>query len=52
MITHIGGEYYGIYKEDGQAQRPFAKFLQRNWIVSQYTMPDSLDKNDIAERRN
>ena len=28
------------------------KFLQENGIVSQYTMPSSLDQNGVAERRN
>ena len=27
-------------------------FLQQNRIVSQYTMPNSLDQNGEAERRN
>ena len=47
-----GGEYYGRYTEDGQAPRPFAKFLQEHGIVSQYTMPNSPDQNGVAERRN
>ena len=38
-----GGEYYGRYTEDRQAPGPFAKFLQEHGIVSQYTMPGSLD---------
>jgi transposase InsO family protein len=47
-----GGEYYGRYKEDGQAPGPFAKFLQEHGIVAQYTMPGSPDQNGVAERRN
>ena len=47
-----GGEYYGTYTEDGQAPRPFAKFLQEHGIVAQYTMPGSPDQNGVAERRN
>ena len=47
-----GGEYYGRYTEDGQAYGPFAKFLQENGIVAQYTMPGSPDQNDVAERRS
>uniref|UniRef100_A0A2N9GEG7 Retrovirus-related Pol polyprotein from transposon TNT 1-94 n=1 Tax=Fagus sylvatica TaxID=28930 RepID=A0A2N9GEG7_FAGSY len=47
-----GGEYYGRYTEDGQAPRPFAKFLQEHGIVAQYTMPGSLDQNGVVERRN
>ena len=40
-----GGEYYGRYLEDGQALRPFAKFLQEHGIVAQYTMSGSPDQN-------
>jgi len=31
---------------------PFAKFLQDNEIVAQYTMPGSPDQNGVSERRN
>ena len=47
-----GGEYYGRYTEDGQALDPFAKFLQENGIVAQYTMPGTPEQNGVAERRN
>lgn len=47
-----GGEYYGRYTEDGQAPGPFAKFLQENGIVAQYTMPGTPEQNGVAERRN
>ena len=47
-----GGEYYGKYTENGQATSAFAKFLQENGIVTQYTMPGSPDQNDVAEKRN
>ncbi|KAL4351255.1 hypothetical protein GQ457_06G019360 [Hibiscus cannabinus] len=50
--TDRGGEYYGRYTEDGQVPGPFAKFLQDNGIVGQYTMPGSSDQNGVAERRN
>ncbi|CAO2827720.1 unnamed protein product [Amaranthus hypochondriacus] len=50
--TDRGGEYYGRYTEDGQAQGPFAKFLQENGIVAQYTMSGSPDQNGVSERRN
>ena len=46
------GEYYGKYTENGQASSAFVKFLQENGIVTQYTMPGSLDQNGVAERRN
>ncbi|KAL4342158.1 hypothetical protein GQ457_08G026470 [Hibiscus cannabinus] len=50
--TDRGGEYYGRYTENGQVPGPFAKFLQDNGIVGQYTMPGSPDQNGVAERRN
>ncbi|KAL4361061.1 hypothetical protein GQ457_04G024470 [Hibiscus cannabinus] len=50
--TDRGGEYYGRYTEDGQVPGPFAKFLQDNGTVGQYTMPDSPNQNGVAERRN
>ncbi|XP_059294564.1 uncharacterized protein LOC132047552 [Lycium ferocissimum] len=50
--TDRGGEYYGRYTEHGQAQGPFAKFLQENGIFAQHTMPGSPDQNGVAERRN
>ena len=46
------GEYYCKYTENGQAPGAFAKFLQENGIVAQYTMPGSPDQNGVAERRN
>ena len=50
--SNRGGEYYGKYTENGQALGSFAKFLQENGIVAQYTMTNSLDHNGVAERRN
>ena len=50
--TDRDGEFYGRYTENGQAPGPFAKFLQENGIVAQYTMPGSPDQNGVAERRN
>jgi len=47
-----GGEYFGRYTESGQAPGPFAKFLEEQGIVPQYTMPGSPDMNGVAERRN
>ena len=43
-----GGEYYGKYTENGQAPGAFAKFLQENGIVAQYTIPGSPDHNGVA----
>ena len=50
--TDRAGEYYGRYTEDGQAPSPFAKFLQENRIVVQYTMSGSPNQNGVVERRN
>ena len=47
-----GGEYYGKCTENGQAPAAFAKFLQENGIVAQYTMHGSPYQNGVAERRN
>ena len=52
MRSYRGGEYYGKYIENGQAPGAFAKFLQENGIVAQYTMPSSSDQNGVVERRN
>ena len=49
MRLDRGGEYYGKYTENGQAPGSFAKFLQENGIVAQYTMLGSLDRNGVAE---
>lgn len=43
-----GGEYYGRYTEKGQAPGPFAKFLQEEGIVHQYTMPSTPQQNDVS----
>jgi transposase InsO family protein len=51
--SYRGGEHYG--RSDGseeQRRGPFAKFLEDNGIVPQYTMPSSPAMNDVAERRN
>jgi hypothetical protein len=47
-----GGEYYGRYTEKGQMVGPFAKFLEDEGIVAQYTMPGTPHQNGVAERRN
>ncbi|RVX10567.1 Retrovirus-related Pol polyprotein from transposon TNT 1-94 [Vitis vinifera] len=52
MKSNRGGENYGRNLEDGQAPGPFVKFLQEHVIIAQYTMPDSLNQNGVAERRN
>ena len=52
MRSDRGREYYGKYTENGQAPGSFAKFLQENEIVIQYTMPSSPDQNGVVEKRN
>jgi transposase InsO family protein len=47
-----GGEYYGRYIDKGQMIGPFAKFLEEEGIVAQYTMPGIPQQNGVAERRN
>jgi hypothetical protein len=36
-----GGEYYGHHTTYGQVSGLFARFLQENGIVAQYSMPDN-----------
>ena len=47
-----GGKYYGRYTKKGQQADPFAKFLQEEGIVSQYTMVGTPQQNGVVERRN
>ena len=47
-----GREYYGRYTEKGQMPGPFAKFLQEEGIIAQYTMPGTPQQNGVSERRN
>jgi len=47
-----GGEYYGRHAMYGQISGPFAKFLQENGIVAQYSTPGEPQQNGVAERRN
>ena len=47
-----GGECYGKYIENGQSLGSFAKFLQENRIVAQYTMSGSSYQNSVAKRKN
>jgi hypothetical protein len=39
-----GGKYYRCHTPYGQVPRPFAKFLQENDIVAQYSTPGSLSR--------
>jgi transposase InsO family protein len=47
-----GGEYYGRHTPYGQVPGPFARFLQENGIVAQYSMSGEPQQNKVAERRN
>jgi hypothetical protein len=47
-----GGEYYGRHTPYGQIPGPFAKFLEENGIVAQYSLPYEPQLNGMAERRN
>ncbi|KAI5316461.1 hypothetical protein L3X38_036168 [Prunus dulcis] len=47
-----GGEYYGRFNETGRNPGPFAKFLQEEGIIAQYTNPGTPQQNGISERRN
>ena len=47
-----GGEYYGRHTPYGQVSGPFARFLQENGIVAQYSTPGEPQQNGVAERRN
>jgi transposase InsO family protein len=46
------GEYYGKHTTYGQILGPFAKYLQENGIVGQYSTPGEPQQNGEAERRN
>jgi hypothetical protein len=47
-----GGEYYDRHTPYGQVPGPFARFLQENGIVAQYSMSGDSRQNGVAERRN
>ena len=47
-----GGEYYGRFTDKGQRPSLFAKFLEENKIVAQYTTPNTPQQNSVAERIN
>ena len=46
------GEYYGRHTPYDQVPRPFARFLQENGIVAQYSTPGEPQQNGVAERCN
>jgi hypothetical protein len=50
--SDCGGEYYSRHTPYGQVSGPFARFLQENGIVAQYSMPGDSQQNGVAKRRN
>jgi hypothetical protein len=40
-----GGEYYWRHTPDGQIPGPFAKYLEENGIVTQYSLPYEPQQN-------
>jgi hypothetical protein len=46
------GEYYGRHTPYGQVPGPFARFLQKNDIVVQYSMPGDTQQNGVTERHS
>ena len=47
-----GGEYYGKHTPYGQVPGPFARYLQENSIVAQFSTPGEPQQNGVAERHN
>ena len=52
VMSDRGGEYYGRHTPYGQVPGPFARFLQENGIVAQYSTPGEAQQNGVAERHN
>jgi hypothetical protein len=48
----LGGEYYGKHATYGQILSPFAKYLQENVIVTQYSILSKPQQNGVAKRQN
>jgi transposase InsO family protein len=47
-----GGEYYAHHTSYGQVPGPFARFLQENGIVDQFSMSGDPQQNGVAEKHN
>ena len=47
-----GGEYYGRFTDKCQRPGSFAKFLEKNRIVAQYTTPGTPQQNGVVERKS
>jgi hypothetical protein len=46
------GEFYGRHAQYGQIPGPFAKYLEENGIVAQYSTSGEPQQNGVAEHRN
>ena len=47
-----GREYYSRHTPYGQVTGPFARFLQENGLVAQYSTLGEPQQNGVADRRN
>jgi hypothetical protein len=47
-----GGGIMGMQAPYGKIRGPFAKFLDENGIMAQYSMPGKPQRNGVAERQN
>ncbi|KAI5350504.1 hypothetical protein L3X38_003395 [Prunus dulcis] len=45
-----GGEYYGRFDETGRNPGPFAKFLEEEGIIAQYTNPEAKPYNPVEKK--
>ncbi|KAI5332374.1 hypothetical protein L3X38_022503 [Prunus dulcis] len=47
-----GGEYYGRFDKAGRNPSPFARYLQEEGIIAQYTNSGTPQQNGVSVRRN
>ena len=52
IVRSDRGGYYARHTPYDQVPRPFARFLQENGIVVQYSTPGEPQQNKVAKRRN
>jgi hypothetical protein len=52
IVCSDRGEYYGRHTPYGQILGPFAKFLEENDIIAQYSLPYEPQQNGVPERQN
>lgn len=50
--SNKGDEYYGIYDKSEQNPILFSKFLEKQGIYAQYTMPGMPQQNIVVEKHN